>query len=89
MSNRNKFYQESESWWMFQCPGCESLHSVDARWTFNGDLESPTVSPSILVRGGEKDFNCHSFIRDGKIEFLSDSTHSLAGQTIEIPLWND
>jgi hypothetical protein len=28
---------------------------------------------------------CHSFVRDGKIEFLNDSTHALAGQTVDIP----
>ena len=28
---------------------------------------------------------CHSFITDGKIQFLSDSTHGLAGQTVELP----
>lgn len=28
---------------------------------------------------------CHSFIRAGKIEFLNDCTHNLAGQTVELP----
>lgn len=28
---------------------------------------------------------CHSFITDGKIQYLSDCTHELAGQTIELP----
>lgn len=28
---------------------------------------------------------CHSFVTDGKIQFLSDCTHALAGQTVEIP----
>jgi hypothetical protein len=28
---------------------------------------------------------CHSFIRGGRIEFLSDCTHGLAGQTIPLP----
>lgn len=27
---------------------------------------------------------CHSFVRDGKIEFLSDCSHALAGQTTEL-----
>lgn len=27
---------------------------------------------------------CHSFVRDGRIEFLSDCTHALAGQTVEL-----
>jgi len=27
---------------------------------------------------------CHSFITDGKIQFLSDCTHHLAGQTVDL-----
>lgn len=27
---------------------------------------------------------CHSFVRDGQIEFLGDSTHALAGQTVRL-----
>lgn len=32
---------------------------------------------------------CHSWVRDGRIEFLSDCTHALAGQTVDLPDWND
>ena len=34
---------------------------------------------------------CHSFIREGRIQFLNDCTHELAGMTVEIPpfTWND
>lgn len=28
---------------------------------------------------------CHSFVRDGQIEFLSDCTHALAGKTVPLP----
>lgn len=28
---------------------------------------------------------CHSFVRDGEIQFLTDSTHHLAGQTVPLP----
>lgn len=28
---------------------------------------------------------CHSFITDGRIQFLGDCTHALAGQTVNIP----
>ena len=28
---------------------------------------------------------CHSFVRDGHIEYLADFSHHLAGQTVEIP----
>lgn len=29
---------------------------------------------------------CHSFVRNGKIEFLSDCTHELAGKTVELEI---
>lgn len=32
---------------------------------------------------------CHSFIADGKIQFLADCTHALAGQTVPIPAIED
>lgn len=32
-----------------------------------------------------KCFCCHSFVREGRIEFLSDCTHALAGQTVDLP----
>src|SRR5574337_596906 len=28
---------------------------------------------------------CHSFVRDGKIQFLNDCTHELAGKTVALP----
>jgi hypothetical protein len=28
---------------------------------------------------------CHSFVKNGKIQFLNDCTHKLAGQTVELP----
>lgn len=28
---------------------------------------------------------CHSFVTDGRIQFLGDCTHSLAGQTVDLP----
>jgi hypothetical protein len=30
---------------------------------------------------------CHSFVRDGNIQFLDDCTHALAGQTVPLPDW--
>lgn len=32
---------------------------------------------------------CHSFIRDGMIEFLSDCTHEMSGKTVPLPDWDD
>ena len=68
------------------CPGCKCGHMYDSRWTFNGNVDSPTFSPSMLVhhhRHGE-DIVCHSFTTDGKMQFLSDSTHKLSGKTVEL-----
>jgi hypothetical protein len=28
---------------------------------------------------------CHSFVTDGRIQFLGDCTHELAGQTVDLP----
>lgn len=30
---------------------------------------------------------CHSYVRDGRIEYLNDSTHKLAGQTVDLAPW--
>ena len=85
VSNVSGMYQ-------FYCPGCECYHFIRTNknetpcWEFNGDVDKPTVSPSILVRfpyGGENHV-CHSFIREGKIQFLGDCTHRLADKTVEL-----
>lgn len=68
---------------MIQCPGCDELHILDHRWTFNNDPERPTFKPSLLCR--TDDTRCHSFITAGRIRFLADCTHALAGQTVDLP----
>ncbi len=30
---------------------------------------------------------CHSFVTDGRIQFLSDCSHALAGKTVDLPDW--
>lgn len=30
---------------------------------------------------------CHSFVTDGRIQFLADCTHALAGKTVDLPEW--
>ena len=81
------------------CPACTrfgkaggSLHQVvidgsDYRWEWDGNLAAPTVSPSLLVKGGwEGDPTvCHSFIINGRWQFLGDCTHAMAGQTVDLP----
>lgn len=81
----------------FECPGCGHWHVVYTEreqenkivWQFNGNVDRPTFSPSLLVwcdRGElAGQFRCHSFIRDGRIQFLGDCSHKLAGQTVDLP----
>lgn len=69
---------------LFYCKGCKEYHAVNAKgWNFNENYDKPTFIPSILVTWGD-DRRCHSFIKNGKIQYLSDSTHGLAGQTVDL-----
>lgn len=70
------------------------MHSVNSnpdgpRWTYNGDPIKPTFQPSIKVTYETPGATriCHSFVTDGRIQFLTDSTHALAGQTVDLPPW--
>jgi hypothetical protein len=67
-------------------------------WGYNGDAERPTLTPSVLVTYNGPDAGqdrgdgrhappalCHSFVTDGRIQFLSDCSHDLANQTVDLP----
>jgi len=66
------------------CPGCNTHHLFDSRWSFNGDFEKPTFSPSMLVNNHDPKSRCHSFVADGKIQFLNDCFHRYAGKTLDL-----
>lgn len=73
--------------YMFFCPGCKTRHTFNDTWIFNQNYEKPTISPSILVTtNSDPKLNkrCHSFIKDGTIQFLSDCHHELKGQTVDL-----
>jgi Family of unknown function (DUF6527) len=73
------------------CPGCDGLHVIVVKadkhpvWEWDGNVEAPTVGPSVKVTG--HDGVCHYFIKAGQLEFCGDSTHELAGKTVQIPDW--
>lgn len=83
----------------FWCPGCKRPHVYQVpRWDFNGDLDRPTFSPSLLVftpewtdpETGEKharETQCHLFLTDGQLSFCGNSPHELAGKTVPLPEW--
>lgn len=91
----------------FFCPGCKEIHQVRVQglvegpgpiWSFNGNPDKPTFSPSILVTWNEpsdvpeefddttkdKKHICHSYVINGEIRFLNDCTHNLAGQHVKL-----
>jgi hypothetical protein len=82
------------------CPGCANdawsgLHAATTvdpegnhpavEWTWDGNRESPTIHPSILVHGGKIQPRCHSFIENGWWRYLVDCDHWLAGQMVRLP----
>ncbi|WP_164828247.1 hypothetical protein [Sinorhizobium medicae] len=64
---------------------------------YNGNPDVPTFTPSVLVTNNGPDAGkdgpppaiCHSFVTDGRIQFLADCTHALAGQTVDMPGWEE
>lgn len=56
-------------------------------WTFDGNYDNPTFSPSMLANKNNIDKYhpiCHSFLENGKWKYLKDSTHHLAEQTVDM-----
>jgi len=86
-----------ETDYAFHCPGGECGHAIRVKgpepcWGWNGSTEAPTFTPSIFVNRGSTNPTapqCHSFVTDGKIQFLGDCSHSLKGQTVELPDWDE
>lgn len=65
----------------------DGTHERAPCWSWNEDFDAPTFSPRVRVTwtaGGEPQV-CHMFIQDGRVQFLGDCTHALAGHTIELP----
>lgn len=101
----------------FMCPACKEVHILivegPGKWEWNGSLDKPTFTPSILLQSGHyaphftpndncwckfykenphldnsNRFHCvicHSYVTDGKIQYLNDCTHALRGQTVDLP----
>ena len=84
---------ETKFQYHFVCLGCDQEHAFnDEIWKWNHDFDKPTLSPSYLMQGDRFDKNgnsvpflCHSFIKEGEIQYLNDCTHHLKGQTVELP----
>lgn len=79
------------------CPACGHMHGYaveqpfrnGARWSFNGNGDCPSFTPSMNIGigpfpDGHID-RCHYFVTDGRIQYCGDSTHAMAGQTVDLP----
>jgi hypothetical protein len=60
----------------------DSASHNSINWSWNGDTEKPTITPSILTTNNN--FRCHSFVNNGKAKFLSDCSHDLVNQTVDM-----
>jgi hypothetical protein len=92
--SKKLWMNEETGYTLFFCPGCEQPHAVSVKgayaWGYNGNAELPTFTPSVgvnLDQGNPGAGRCHSFVTDGRIQFLGDSDHSLAGQTVDLLDW--
>lgn len=76
--------------YLFHCPGCRSTHVFYVgcpgmpSWTFDGNMDKPTFSPSLLCNHTTPGKRCHLFLREGVIQFLSDCEHDHSGKTIPL-----
>ena len=79
------------------CPGCGNEHpftvdKIDEKgnmWDWNGDVDKPTFSPSMLVNKDTPALRCHSFVEGGKIRFLKDCFHELRDTIVDLPEIHD
>lgn len=75
----------------FYCPGCGSAHgfgTAPGGWQFDGNMEKPTVTPSLLTTNpGRPDYRCHLYLIAGQLHYLNDCSHSLVGQVVDLPEW--
>lgn len=63
-----------------------SILSRFSRWI--PSAEDPDILDKIHrgeIKQTRVDEVCHSFVRNGRIQFLNDCTHALKGQTVDLP----
>lgn len=94
----DKLHRVADNYLAFHCPGCGYGHAVTvngeknsqgASWSWNGSMDKPTFTPSINCNSDSPPNQCHSFVADGRIQFLPDCFHDLKGQTVDIPDWEE
>lgn len=95
--------QETDTGYAIKCPECnwhefpKHRLSNGASWTFNGDYQKPTFSPSMNECINPTDSpdhrpdvptkRCHFIVTDGVINFCGDCTHAFAGKSMPLEHW--
>jgi len=87
MSQVSSVLRRVEGGFAHWCPGCEELHRLPDSWTFDGNLESPTFTPSFKHEWREH--VCHYVLTSGVLNFCGDCTHALAGHAVPLPKLKD
>ena len=69
------------------------MHVIPRSWQFDGNLDAPTVAPSVKITGKQAvhdgkalDYCCHYILTAGVLNFGTDCTHRLAGQRVPLPM---
>lgn len=89
--------------YVIKCRAC-SWHQIPkqgkpgASWTFNGNFENPTFSPSVNEASNPKEHKhynpqiptrrCHFTVKDGQITYHGDCTHTYRG-TMPLEAWTE
>lgn len=80
--------QGVQTLYVFHCPGCERGHGYHVPfWNWNGSMDAPTFTPSLMCNRDDPATRCHLNVTDGKIQFHADCHHALAGQLVDMPDW--
>lgn len=66
----------------FEKPTFTPSYLTTSRWPVGATNKNPAPKG---YSGPYEERRCHSYVTDGQIQFLADSTHKLAGQTVEMP----
>jgi hypothetical protein len=56
MSQSSRYLHREQGRYQHWCPACEEMHHLPDSWSFNGNVDKPTFTPSFLNRGLRRTF---------------------------------
>lgn len=78
------------SHWCSACKHCHTFYIQcnNHTWTFDGNVNSPTFSPSMLEyytqKNGERKTLCHYILTSEVMNYCGDSPHELSGKSVPL-----